>query len=288
MTTSPDNVVADNLQPDSRARNESRNAARNGARSAARSRTRNETGSGGLEFRKLHYSYEGLKVLSEISFSVPPGSAVAVLGPSGCGKSTLLHIAAGLLVPESGDLLYGGESRVARPGWISYMQQDDLLLPWKTVLDNVALPLILKGERDARRRARSELANFGLQGFENHYPQQLSGGMRQRAALMRSCLFRHDFLLLDEPFSRLDFLTRNQIYDWFQQYLAVHNPGFVLVTHDPEEALLLADEIIVLSSRPARIIDRFSLSEAHPRSRNFLARKASVLETMIAKAAGFQ
>ena len=241
-----------------------------------------------LEFKSVHYSYEGLEVLNDISFTVASGTAVAVLGPSGCGKSTLLHIAAGLLTPNSGDLLYGGESCLNRPGWISYMQQDDLLLPWKTVLENATLPLILKGHKDAQERARSELGNFGLEGFGNYYPSQLSGGMRQRAALMRSCLFRSDFFLLDEPFSRLDFLTRSRIHEWFQRYCAAHNPGFVLVTHDPEEALLLADEIIVLSSRPARIIDRIPVNAPHPRSRKIVAQKVSIQERIIAKTAAFQ
>ena len=242
----------------------------------------------GLEFSKINYSYEGLSVLNDISFSVPLGKSAAVLGPSGCGKSTLLHIAAGLLTPDSGDIVYKGESRIAQPGWISYMQQDDLLLPWKTVLENIALPLTIKGDKQAQEQVLAELANFSLEGFENHYPRQLSGGMRQRAAFMRSCLFHRDFLLLDEPFSRLDFLTCSQMHLWFQHYLAVHNPGFVLVTHDPEEALLLADEIIVLSPRPAQVIDRIFIDEPHPRSRRVLAEKGLVLEAIIAKTGNIQ
>lgn len=236
-----------------------------------------------LEFQGISYRYGELEVLSEISFRVAPGKSVAVLGPSGCGKSTLLHIAAGLLLPNSGDLLYGAESCLGRTGWISYMQQDDLLLPWKTVLENASLPLLIRGDADARERARSELGNFGLEGFGRHYPHQLSGGMKQRAAFMRTCLFRSDVLLLDEPFSRLDFLTRNKIHDWFQQYRLKHSPGFVLVTHDPEEALLLSDEIILLSHSPAKIIDRIPVSEPHPRNRSILSRKSSLLEGIMNK-----
>ncbi len=241
-----------------------------------------------LELRNISHAYGDNTVLNGISFQVPPGKATAVLGPSGCGKSTLLHIAAGLLAPSSGDLFYDGASRLAEPGWISYMQQNDLLLPWKTITENAALPLIIRRDHDALERARGELENFGLADFGDHYPRQLSGGMRQRAAFMRACLLRSDFLLLDEPFSRLDFLTRNKIYGWFQQYCMEHRPGFVLVTHDPEEALLLADEIIILSASPARIIENISVSEPHPRKRRFLSRQSDLLEKLIAKTSTIQ
>jgi len=212
-------------------------------------------------------------VLEDINFSVAPGEGVAILGPSGCGKSTLLHIIAGLLSIESGELYYGEQSMKSRPGWISYMQQDDLLLPWKSIAENIALPLIIQGTKKAAalEQVRRQIADFGLQGFEDLYPSQLSGGMRQRAAFMRSCMLRQDVLLLDEPFSRLDYLTRSSMYSWFQQYLAQHSPAFVLVTHDPDEALLLCDRVIVLSSRPARVEDIIDVPGQRPRSSDFIS-----------------
>jgi ABC-type nitrate/sulfonate/bicarbonate transport system ATPase subunit len=241
-----------------------------------------------LELKALNYRYGGLRVLEDISFTVAPGEGVAVLGPSGCGKSTLLHIIAGLLEIESGEVIYGGESMAGKPGWISYMQQDDLLLPWKTVSDNIALPLVIKGTDPAAARSAvaTQLDEFGLEGFCGHYPSQLSGGMRQRASFMRSCMFRQDFLLLDEPFSRLDYLTRSGMHQWFQNYLAVHNPGFVLVTHDPQEALLLCDRVVVLSSRPARVEDIIEVVAPRPRDRSYLAGEEArtVLERIVAKA----
>lgn len=242
----------------------------------------------GIEVRDLDYYYGGLKVLENIHLSVARGRSAAVLGPSGCGKSTLLHILAGLLSPEQGEVQFQGRSVLNRQGWISYMQQDDLLLPWKTVADNIALPLILKGQkaREARRSVLQQLSQFGLEGFGHHFPDQLSGGMRQRASFMRSCMFRQDFFLLDEPFSRLDYLTRSRMHEWFQNYVEEHQPGYILVTHDPEEALLLADEIILLSSRPARVIERFRVDHPRPRSRELIAREPmqEILRTIIAKA----
>ncbi len=242
----------------------------------------------GIEVKNIDYAYGGLLVLEDINISVLPGKGVAVLGPSGCGKSTLMHVMAGLLRAKSGSLRFEDSDRMNKPGWISYMQQDDLLLPWKTVEQNIALPLRLKGVRgkEAVALVGKNLEEFGLRGFGKSYPSQLSGGMRQRAAFMRTCMLRSDFLLLDEPFSKLDYLTRSRIYGWFQEYLKNHNSGFVLVTHDPGEALLFADTIILLSRRPARIIDKFEINQPTPRNRDFLATREAreVMETIIAKA----
>ncbi len=241
-----------------------------------------------LEVGSLYYRYGGLPVLEDISFGVRPGEGVAILGPSGCGKSTLLHIIAGLLEVESGDVRFDDKSMTGRPGWISYMQQDDLLLPWKTVEANICLPLIIKGidARRARKQVDDQLEEFGLEGFADHYPDQLSGGMRQRAAFMRSCMFRQDFLLLDEPFSRLDYLTRRGMHQWFMKYLEEHRPGFVLVTHDPREALLLADRVLVLSSRPAKIIDSIELNAPRNRDGEYLSSPEArdAMERIVAKA----
>lgn len=201
---------------------------------------------------------EGLKTLDNISLAVECREFGAILGPSGCGKSTLLNIIAGLLRPDQGRIELGGADWTGCTGRVSYMQQKDLLLPWKDILDNVCIPLLLRGvgRREAHAAARTYLPDFGLDGFENYYPRQLSGGMRQRAALLRTYLFTSDIMLLDEPFATLDAITRGKMQVWLKELCAKYQPTVILVTHDIEEALLLADTIYVLSSRPARVLLR--------------------------------
>ena len=199
---------------------------------------------------------EGLKTLDNISLAVECREFGAILGPSGCGKSTLLNIIAGLLKPDQGRIELGGDDWTGRTGRVSYMQQKDLLLPWKDILDNVCIPLLLRGagRKEAHATARTYLQDFGLDGFEDYYPRQLSGGMRQRAALLRTYLFTSDIMLLDEPFATLDAIIRGKMQVWLKELCAKYKPTVILVTHDIEEALLLADTIYVLSSRPARVL----------------------------------
>lgn len=199
---------------------------------------------------------EGLKTLDNISLAVECREFRAILGPSGCGKSTLLNIIAGLLKPDQGRIELGGVDWTGRTGRVSYMQQKDLLLPWKNILDNVCIPLLLRGvsRKEAHGTARTYLPDFGLDGFEAYYPRQLSGGMRQRAALLRTYLFTSDIMLLDEPFATLDAITRGKMQVWLKELCAKYKPTVILVTHDIEEALLLADTIYVLSSRPGRVL----------------------------------
>ncbi|MGE5396160.1 MAG: ABC transporter ATP-binding protein [Chitinophagales bacterium] len=196
-----------------------------------------------------------LLTLQEISIQAEEGTVVGILGPSGCGKTTLLHIVAGLMVPDSGKVMINDKDVTGSPGYVSYMQQKDLLLPSRTVIDNVSIPLVLQGipAREARARASAYLARFGLEGFENYYPRQLSGGMRQRAAILRTYLFSSDILLFDEPFAALDAITRARMNTWLVDVLNELGPTVLLVTHDVDEALHLCNKIYVLSDCPTRI-----------------------------------
>ena len=194
-----------------------------------------------------------LRVLDGLNLTVEDGQFVAVLGPSGCGKSTLFNIISGLLTPDTGEIYLNGARIHGNTGDFAYMQQKDLLLPWRTVLKNVLIgPEIHNEPLDtATVEAHQRLAQLGLGGFENSYPMQLSGGMRQRVALVRTLLFRQEILLLDEPFGALDAMTRTVMQSILLDIWAKDRQTVLLITHDVEEALLLADKIYVLTARPA-------------------------------------
>jgi ABC-type nitrate/sulfonate/bicarbonate transport system ATPase subunit len=204
---------------------------------------------------KVSKTLDGLPTLADISLTVNENEIVVVLGPSGCGKSTLLNIISGLLTPDSGSIKIDGADWTGQTARVSYMQQKDLLLDSRSILDNVTIPLLLKGiaKTQAQACARDYFAAFGLQGFEHYYPRQLSGGMRQRAALLRTYLFASDILLLDEPFAALDAITRRKMHLWLLELYQRYKSSILFVTHDIEEALLLADRIYILSRRPAVI-----------------------------------
>jgi ABC-type nitrate/sulfonate/bicarbonate transport system ATPase subunit len=206
--------------------------------------------------------------LAGVDLSVGPGEFVALVGPSGCGKSTLFNIVAGIESPTGGDAFVDGQSVVGRPGSVAYMPQRDLLLPWLTILDNAGLPIELRGasRREAREQARGHFERFGLAGFEDHWPWQLSGGMRQRAALLRTYLIGRELLLLDEPFGALDALTRALMQEWLLSVWESSRRSVLFVTHDVEEALFLADRVYVMSARPGRIIAEVPSPFARPRS----------------------
>lgn len=210
---------------------------------------------------------EDLPVLQDVSLAAPPGGFVALLGPSGCGKSTLLSIMAGLECPDVGVVRVDGRDVTGRLGLAGYMPQRDLLLPWRRVLDNVALGPELSGtpRAEARRLAASYFARFGLAGFERAYPRDLSGGMRQRAALLRTFLARRDILLLDEPLGALDAMTRMDLQGWLLDIWAELGKTIVLVTHDVDEAIYLADRIYLLSPRPARVVAVLNVLLPRPR-----------------------
>ena len=194
--------------------------------------------------------------LENVSFTAEPGTLTAIVGPSGCGKSTLLRILAGLVTPDSGSAAIGGTDLVGSPGCVAYHPQRDALMPWLRALDNATLGAETCG-RDpavARREARALLERFGLLGQERAWPDELSGGMRQRVALMRTFLMPQGVLALDEPLGALDALTRRQLQRWLLEIVALDQRPILLVTHDIDEALLLADQVLVLSDRPGRII----------------------------------
>lgn len=208
-----------------------------------------------------------LQVLDNLNFSVDKGEFVALLGPSGCGKSTLFNIISGLLKPLSGDIYLNGNRIQNSVSSFGYMQQKDLLLQWRTVLKNVLIGAEIQGQSidETKDEALDLLAQLGLQGFENSYPMQLSGGMRQRVALVRTLLFKKDFLLLDEPFGALDAMTRTVMQSILLDIWNNNNQTVLLITHDIEEALILADKIYVLTARPASIKAEVDVPLPRPR-----------------------
>ena len=209
-----------------------------------------------------------LEVLGGVHLDVAPGEFVALVGPSGCGKSTLLGVLAGLTEPDAGEVLLDGQPGADRLGRLTLMPQRDGLLPWRTLADNVALGPELAGARrgEARAAARQALTRYGLAGFEEHYPHALSGGMRQRAALARTLLGGRRAWLLDEPFGALDALTRADLQGVLGALWAEHRPSVLLVTHDVDEALLLADRVLVAGARPMRIRAEVQVDLPRPRS----------------------
>lgn len=212
-----------------------------------------------LELKNIHYAYHTLegetKALSDISFSIAPGEFTAIVGPSGCGKSTLLSIISGLLDPEKGLIKMNGKYLKESTMNIGYMLQHDHLFEWRTVYSNVLLGLEIQHMLSPKSRARAkELLNqYGLKQFANSKPSELSGGMRQRAALIRTLVLEPDILLLDEPFSALDYQTRLSVGDDIGQIIKNEHKTALLVTHDLSEAVSLADRIVILSNRPAHI-----------------------------------
>jgi len=210
---------------------------------------------------------ERLSVVSGFSTTVGQHEIVSLIGPSGCGKSTLLDIAAGIFSPSQGEVILGDETITGTRGRLGYMLQEDLLLPWRTLIDNLILPLEIQGvsRQVALEKARQLLLDFGLLAFENAYPATLSGGMRQRAAFLRTYLSGKPVLLLDEPFSRLDALTRSELQQWLLGKWENLSCSILLVTHDIEEAVLLSDRVLVLSERPAKIKLKLAIELPRPR-----------------------
>jgi ABC-type nitrate/sulfonate/bicarbonate transport system ATPase subunit len=216
---------------------------------------------------------QAVTALEDVSLRVETGELVALVGPSGSGKSTLLSIIAGLETPTAGTVALRGDAQARRLGRIAYMPQRDLLLPWRTALGNAAAGLEVQGvgKREARERARQLFADFGLAGFERSYPAMLSGGMRQRVAFARSALAAGDLLLLDEPFGALDALTRADLQRWLLDIRGRLGLTYLLVTHDVDEALLLADRIYALSPRPGRVRLEARVPLGRPRQPALLA-----------------
>ncbi|MEW4430835.1 ABC transporter ATP-binding protein [Paenibacillus pabuli] len=247
-----------------------------------------------LEVQDVHASFQErrnkLSVLNGLSLSVKQGEFVAIVGPSGCGKSTLFHIIGGLLKPQTGQVLMNGQNVTGQRGKISYMPQQPALFPWRTIEDNV----LLAGEvsahtppkAEALAEARKWLSSVGLGGFEQAYPHMLSGGMQQRAAFLRALLSPQELMLLDEPFSALDALTRSDMQRWLLDIWEQNRRSVLFITHNIEEALLLADRIYVLSNRPATVLHEVHVPFDRPRreeiteEKAFLERKRQISEWM--------
>lgn len=233
---------------------------------------------------------EVLQALDHIDLTLDDGELVAIIGPSGSGKSTLLDIIAGLFAQTRGEVTIDGETLPAsrRLGHAAYMRQRDLLMPWRTALDNAALALQVHGMplQRARQSARERFPEFGLEGFEDAYPAQLSGGMRQRVAFLRTVLTERRLLLLDEPFGALDALNRVTLQAWLLSLWERERQGVLLVTHDVDEAIFLADRVIVLSARPGTIVHEETIALPRPRRREmvtsepFLAHREVLLDAL--------
>ncbi len=224
-----------------------------------------------LEAKNISKSFGDNKVLKDISIELNQGEIVCLLGVSGGGKTTLFNIISGLLTPDSGQVLLDGKDVTNQPGQISYMLQKDLLLPYRTIEDNVALPLLLKGikKKEARRQVSPMFSQFGLEGTQKKYPAQLSGGMRQRAALLRTYMFSKDVALLDEPFSALDTITKSSMHSWYLDVMEKIRMSTLFITHDIDEAILISDRIYLLSGSPGEITEEIIISEPKPRREDF-------------------
>jgi len=225
-----------------------------------------------LEVINLKKSYPGLSTLEDISLKLEKNQFVALLGPSGCGKSTLLNIISGLEPPDSGRIIIDGQNYNGRTGRVSYMHQKDLLLPWKNIIDNICLPLFIKGidRKSSYKRAEKYFPEFGLEGFEKNYPFQLSGGMRQRAALLRTYLFADDIMLLDEPFGSLDAITRRNMQTWLLELFEKLDASVLFITHSIDEAIFLSDRIYLLSKRPATVRKILDINIKRPRDNKII------------------
>lgn len=224
-----------------------------------------------LEVCHVTKSFEGTEVLKDVSLFLREREIVSLLGMSGGGKTTLFHVISGLMKPDGGQVFLDGCEVTGKAGQISYMLQKDLLLPYETVADNVALPLRVSGVRkkEARAQAIAHFAAFGLAGTENKYPSQLSGGMRQRAALLRTYLFSDRVALLDEPFSALDTITKGELHRWYLEVMEQIHLSTLFITHDIDEAILLSDRVYILAGRPGRIAAEIPILRKRPRNREF-------------------
>jgi ABC-type nitrate/sulfonate/bicarbonate transport system ATPase subunit len=244
--------------------------------------------SGGLRVERIALQYtthsSSLFVVRDVSFEADPGMWLTVLGPSGCGKTTLLRILAGLQSATEGEVTIepGGKPRSTL---IAYLPQHDTLLPWRTAIDNALLPAEIdrRPRPEAEAEARGLFRRFGLDEFETYYPNRLSGGMRQRVAVIRTFLAHREILLLDEPLGALDPLTRMQLQDWLLEVWGELRKTVVLVTHDVEEAIVFSDRIVVLSERPARVQRTFDVALPRPRGRSsvgFVELKSEILDAL--------
>ena len=219
-----------------------------------------------LETQNITMKFGDETIIRDISIAVDQGELVSLLGVSGSGKTTLFNCISGIYQPTEGRVLLDGADITGTTGHISYMLQKDLLLPYKTIEDNVGLPLVIQGmsKEEARKQASEHFEEFGLEGTQKKYPKQLSGGMRQRAALLRTYLFSDNVALLDEPFSALDTITKSKIHNWYLDVMEKINLTTVFITHDINEAILLSDRVYIMTGKPGGI--RYEIRIDTPRS----------------------
>ncbi len=229
-----------------------------------------------LNIVNLHHAFgtdaKRVDVINGINLFVDKGEFVSLIGPSGCGKSTLFNLIAGLDVPTKGDILLDHRDSKGQRGQVSYMMQKDLLFPWKTVLENVLLGATISKQHSQKTKeeALALFPLFGLEGYEHYYPSVLSGGMKQRAALLRTFLHKKELLLLDEPFGALDALTREKMHEWLLQIWTQMQRSVLFITHSIDEAIFLSDRIYVLSSRPATISNEYRVALQRPRTKEMM------------------
>ncbi len=241
-----------------------------------------------LTVKNVSFSYEDGQVLENINIDLHQNELVCILGASGGGKTTLFHVISGIQKPSSGSVCLNGKDITGKPGFVSYMLQKDLLLPYRTIEDNVALPLLIKGDKKkvAREKVSPLFADFGLEGTQKKYPHQLSGGMRQRVALLRTYMFSSEVALLDEPFSALDTMTKSNMHKWYLEVMEKIPMSTLFITHDIDEAILLSDRIYLLSGKPGTITDEIVIKEPKPRRKDFnlteqfLTYKRDILEKL--------
>jgi ABC-type nitrate/sulfonate/bicarbonate transport system ATPase subunit len=221
-----------------------------------------------LEIRAVEQRFEETVALATTSLSVTDREFISIVGPSGCGKTTLFNIVSGILRPSSGQVLLEGRDITASPGHVGYMLQKDLLLPWRTTLENITLGAALtrRVKRSDKETAAELAAKYGLGEFLNHFPHAMSGGMRQRVALMRTLVFARDVMLLDEPFGALDSQTRMEMQQWLLSVWVEQGSTILFVTHDVDEAIFLSDRVVVMSPRPGRIREILTVDLPRPRT----------------------
>ena len=228
-----------------------------------------------LEFEHVSYQYPGedFDIIDDLSFSVESGSFHCIIGVSGCGKSTIFRMTNGLLQPKSGTIRVGGKPIGEQKHYCGYMPQKDLLFPWRTIGENLTLPLEIRGglsKAERRERVDDALADVGLEGCRDKMPDELSGGMRQRAAFARTMLTGSDLLLLDEPFSALDFLTRISMQEWLLGQWEKHKKTILFITHDVEEAVFLSGSVLAVTSTPIHTLTEVPVPATYPRTRECL------------------
>lgn len=226
-----------------------------------------------LKVENVACSFDGSIIMKDVNIGAEKGQFVSILGPSGCGKSTLLNIISGVFVGDRGDVFVDDKKVEGISEHFAYMPQQDLLFPWKNILENVCLYGKINGcYQDVRQKALESFEKFGLAGYEKKYPSQLSGGMRQRAAFLRTAMCKAEILLLDEPFGALDVITRGQMQDWLLDIKGELDRTIVMVTHDIDEAIYLSDKIYVLAGKPAGIVAEINVS-SDERSKEWLFRQ---------------